>query len=79
MNKMLFQQKIFWISVILFDMGLLIYGFLAKNWFLSLLTLIVVFVVKRFGYDVLFKKYDEEWDKKRQEYLEKKRGYQKNG
>lgn len=79
MNKTLFQQKIFWISVILFDMGLLIYGFLAKNWFLSLLTLIVVFVVKRFGYDVLFKKYDEEWDKKRQEYLEKKRGYQKNG
>lgn len=79
MNKTLFQQKVFWIAVILFDMCLLIYGFLAKNWFLSLLTLIVVFVIKRFGYDVLFKTYDEEWDKKHQEYLEKKRGYQKNG
>ena len=79
MNKTIVQKKLFWITVILFDMGLLIYGFLANDWFLSLLALVLVLVIKRYGYDLLFKKYDEEWDQKHQEYVEKKRRYQKNG
>lgn len=41
MNKTIVQQKLFWITVILFDMGLLIYGFLANDWFLSLLALVL--------------------------------------
>lgn len=79
MNKTLAQQKLFWIAVILFDSGLLIYGFLAKNWVLSFLALVIVIAIKQYGYDLLFKQYDEDWDRKRQEYLEKKRRHQKNG
>ncbi len=55
MNKTIVQQKLFWITVILFDMGLLIYGFLANDWFLSLLALVLVLVIKRYGYDLCSK------------------------
>lgn len=78
MNKNITQQNLFWIAVILFDLGLLIFGFLIKSWILSLLALTIILVVKRYGYNLLFRKYDDDWDYKRQEYLEKKRRHLKN-
>ncbi|PAB00351.1 hypothetical protein AKL21_10240 [Enterococcus canintestini] len=78
MNRKLLRNKSFWICIILFDLGFLFYGFLMKSWFWSLLSLIIVMLVKYFSYDLLFKKFDDKWDKKHKIYLEKKRRYQKN-
>lgn len=78
MNRKLIKNKSFWIIIILIDLGFLSYGFLTKSWFLSLLSLFIVMLVKHFSYDLLFKQFDEEWNQKHKTYLEKKRRYQKN-
>jgi len=78
MNKASRRQKLFWVSAIVGNMVLWGYSFLEKNGCLSLLALVLVLFIKRYGYDLLFKKYDEKWDQKHQEFIEKKRRYQKN-
>lgn len=68
------KRKIGWIILVILDVGLLIYGFIYKNWFLSLLALGVIIIVRIFAYDLLFKSFDEKWDKRRKDYIKKKEG-----
>lgn len=69
------KKKWFWRSLIVINILLLFYSFMTKNWLLSIATLILVLIIKHYAYDLLFKKFDDEWDqrhaevKKRREQL----------
>ncbi|MDN6146566.1 MAG: hypothetical protein L0J02_10315 [Tetragenococcus koreensis] len=67
-------RKFCWIMVIILDLVLFTYGFIYKNWILSIIALWLILIVRLFAYDLLFKKFDEKWDKKHKNYKKKKEG-----
>lgn len=68
------ESKSFWISVILLDVLLLIYSFQFKNWIISAIAFVLMLLIKHFAYDLLFAKFDNNWDRKHAEYLKRKKG-----
>ncbi|GAA3010063.1 hypothetical protein GCM10019998_02720 [Tetragenococcus solitarius] len=67
------KGKICWTILVLLDAVLLLCGFIYKNWVLSLMALGLILMVRIFAYDLLFKSFDEKWDKKRKDYVRKER------
>lgn len=49
-------RKFCWIMVIILDLVLFTYGFIYKNWILSIIALGLILIVRLFAYDLLFKK-----------------------
>ncbi|BAK95406.1 hypothetical protein TEHAL1_19040 [Tetragenococcus halophilus] len=66
-------RKFCWIMVIILDLVLFTYGFIYKNWILSIIALGLILIVRLFAYDLLFKKFDEKWDKKHKNYKKRKK------
>ncbi len=67
------RRKFRWIMVLILDLVLFIYGFIYKNWILSTIALGIILIVRLFAYDLLFKKFDEKWDKKHKNYKKRKK------
>lgn len=67
------RRKFRWIMVLILDLVLFIYGFIYKNWILSIIALGIILIVRLFAYDLLFKKFDEKWDKKHKNYKKRKK------
>jgi len=67
-------RKFCWIIVIILDVVLFIYAFIYKDWILSIIALGLILIVRLFAYDLLFKNFDEKWDKKHRNYKKKKEG-----
>ncbi|WP_440895252.1 hypothetical protein ACS127_11855 [Amphibacillus sp. Q70] len=71
------DRKTLWIILLLIDSALLIYSFISKSWWLSVLSLVIVLVIKHFSYDLLFKKFDEAWDKRHEELKSRREQFSK--
>ncbi|AYW46635.1 hypothetical protein LQF61_03485 [Tetragenococcus koreensis] len=68
------KRAFYWKILIVLDVGLFLYGFIYKNWVLSLVALGLILMVRIFAYDLLFKSFDEKWDERHRNYTKKKEG-----
>ncbi|MFV0380780.1 MAG: hypothetical protein ACK5KR_00875 [Breznakia sp.] len=66
------REKSLWIICILFDLVLLVIGFIKHNFLISMMALALILVVKKKAYPLLFQKFDEEWDEKRATFKAKR-------
>ncbi len=71
--KSIKQNKLFWSLMILANGGLLVYAFIAKSMLVSIISLCLLFIIKHFSYDLLFKDFDERWDRKSKEFKKRRR------
>nr|WP_320164444.1 hypothetical protein [uncultured Trichococcus sp.] len=67
------ESKLFWVSIIIVDVLMLAYSFLFKNWVLSVAAFVLMLLIKHFAYDLLFAKFDKNWDIKHAEYVKRKK------
>lgn len=75
------KSRAFWLFILMLACGFFLVGFASQNFIANLIAIILAFFVSRYGYDLLFKEYDEKNREKRElnERIYKSFGDRKKG
>lgn len=66
------SNKLSWSIILIFDVILFIYSLLTRNIYAAVIALLIVIICEKFGYNILFKEYDNKKINKIKELKERR-------